>query len=613
MTRPNTVFPAARLHSSLAGLALGVAALQAGATPPSKVVIVIEENHGFEQVIGSPEAPFMNALANQGALFTNIYGLTHPSQPNYIEFFAGSNLGITDNSVPLGLPLSAPNLGAGVRAKGNSYASFCQGLPAIGSNIEISGAYARKHNPTPNWQAAVPGLNQLPPTCNLRFLDFPSDFSQLPTVSIVVPDLDNDMHDGTIAQADAWLQTNLSAYISWANANNALLIITWDEDGFAQRNRIPTIFYGPMVRQGVSDACYTLHNILRTVEDWHAVGHAGAAAQVRPMLGALKTDPVVTTTAFCQGEAGYTGAADTYLEQAAPLANRSATTVLVADGSPLSQILIRFDNLFGAGAGQIPSGATIVSAKLRMLSTDSSANRMSLHRMLTPWTATSNWTSLGTGVSADGVEAASVATFSPLPNTIDTWVVFDVTSDLEAFASGAETNQGWAVLPSGTDGWRMSSCEAVLTDRPRLEVTYYLPECASFALEPDDEHACGSGSVSFVCAATGNPPPSLQWRHNGVPIPGQNSPTLNIAMVTEKDLGVYDCVATGACGDTISRSASLTACLADRDCSGEVDLADFFDFFNCFDQNLPCAELDGESGIDLGDFFAFFNGFDAGC
>lgn len=64
-----------------------------------------------------------------------------------------------------------------------------------------------------------------------------------------------------------------------------------------------------------------------------------------------------------------------------------------------------------------------------------------------------------------------------------------------------------------------------------------------------------------------------------------------------------------------SGSADFTSrfCIADlnRDCS--VDLADFFEFFACYDLSLPCADIDGEPGVDLADFFAFFSGFDTGC
>ncbi len=61
------------------------------------------------------------------------------------------------------------------------------------------------------------------------------------------------------------------------------------------------------------------------------------------------------------------------------------------------------------------------------------------------------------------------------------------------------------------------------------------------------------------------------------------------------------------------RAFRLDPCVSDLNSDLVVDLEDFFAFFNCFDQSLPCADIDGVAGIDLNDFFLFLNGFDAGC
>lgn len=77
----------------------------AAAPPPyDHVVIVIEENKAQQNVIGNPAAPYIKWLAQNGANFTNMHGLTHPSQPNYLQFFSGANQGVTSNSVPAGIP-----------------------------------------------------------------------------------------------------------------------------------------------------------------------------------------------------------------------------------------------------------------------------------------------------------------------------------------------------------------------------------------------------------------------------------------------------------------------------------------------------------------------------
>ena len=116
---------------------------------------------------------------------------------------------------------------------------FAESLPAPGSEDCRAGKYARKHVPWASF-TNIPGSRSLP----FSAFPAPSNYAGLPTVSMVIPNLDNDMHDGSIAQGDQWLYQNLSQYAAWAKANNSLLILTWDEDDNTPRNQIPTVFYG---------------------------------------------------------------------------------------------------------------------------------------------------------------------------------------------------------------------------------------------------------------------------------------------------------------------------------------------------------------------------------
>ena len=93
-----------RLASPLLAAALllcGPGILTAQSLPrPSHVVVVVEENHSYSEIINSPQAPFINTLASEGALFTSSYAVAHPSQPNYLALFSGSTQGITNDSCP---------------------------------------------------------------------------------------------------------------------------------------------------------------------------------------------------------------------------------------------------------------------------------------------------------------------------------------------------------------------------------------------------------------------------------------------------------------------------------------------------------------------------------
>ncbi len=241
---------------------------------PSHVIVVMEENHGYSQIIGSPEAPYINSLASQGALFTNSSAIAHPSQPNYLAIFSGSTQGITDDSCPH--TFSVQDLESELLSKSDTFKGYSEGLPAVGSEICVSGLYARKHVP---WTDFSKGAS----TDSQPFTSFPTDFSKLPTVAWVIPNLDDDMHNGTIQQGDSWLQTNLLPYVTWAQSNNSLLIVTFDEDQGTTANHIATIFVGSMVKPGSYGEKINHYNVLRTIEDMYGLSHLGKSATATPI------------------------------------------------------------------------------------------------------------------------------------------------------------------------------------------------------------------------------------------------------------------------------------------------------------------------------------------
>jgi phosphatidylinositol-3-phosphatase len=243
---------------------------------PDHVVVVIEENKGYQQIIGNRLAPYINALAKKGALFTRSYAVAHPSQPNYLALFSGDTHGVASDYCPVSM--SGDNLASALERKGFGFRIYSESMPAAGFTGCRAGDYVRKHNPAANWQ----GVN-VPAEMNLPFSAFPRDYSKLPTVSIVVPNQDNDMHDGNaadaIARGDRWLRENIGPYVDWAETNNGLLILTWDEDDGSTSNRIATIFAGPMVRAGTYDTQIDHYSVLRTLTDLYGLQPLGIAAK----------------------------------------------------------------------------------------------------------------------------------------------------------------------------------------------------------------------------------------------------------------------------------------------------------------------------------------------
>ncbi|BBJ00712.1 acid phosphatase [Ferrigenium kumadai] len=242
---------------------------------PDHVVIVVMENKAYSQIIENLDAPYINELARGGVLFTESYGVTHPSQPNYLALFSGSTRGIGSNACPL--ELQGDNLAGVLLAKGLSFISYAESMPEAGFDGCIHGAYWRKHNPAANWKELA--------AYNQPFSAFPQDYSQLPAVALVVPDQRHDMHDGSIAEGDAWLAQNIRPYAQWAMTHNSLLIVTWDEDNGWNGNRVATIFVGAMVKPGTSARRIDHYTVLRTISGMYGLPYLGESARAKPIAG----------------------------------------------------------------------------------------------------------------------------------------------------------------------------------------------------------------------------------------------------------------------------------------------------------------------------------------
>jgi acid phosphatase len=242
------------------------------------------ENHSYSEIIGNGSAPYINSLHGQGANFTNSHAVSHPSEPNYLALFAGTTEGLSSDSCPHSW--ADPNLGSVLLTSGQTFLGYSESMPYDGYTGCSSGNYARKHNPWVNF-------TNLPSSVNLTFGSFPSDYSQLPTVALVAPDLCSDMHDCSVATGDAWLQSRIDPYVQWAATHNSLLILTFDEDGNdTSTNQIATLFVGPMVVPGDYGERIDHYGVLRTLEDMYGVPPTGSAASASAIADVWQNVPV---------------------------------------------------------------------------------------------------------------------------------------------------------------------------------------------------------------------------------------------------------------------------------------------------------------------------------
>jgi phosphatidylinositol-3-phosphatase len=251
---------------------------------PDHVVVVVLENHSFDQIINSEHAPYISSLAANGALFVNAFAIAHPSQPNYFALFSGSTQDVRDNAIH---SFDVPNLATALDAANKSFIGYVEtGSP-------------REHNP---WESFS---NARKVERNLS--ELPNDFTQLPTVAFIIPNLDHDMHGrgwrawltnhlhhiipgldraidkGWVRDGDAWLKDHLGAYVEWAKAHNSLLIVTFDEDDDHAGNHIPTIIFGANVRADRYAERITHYNVFSTLLAMYNLPAFTAAATSLPL------------------------------------------------------------------------------------------------------------------------------------------------------------------------------------------------------------------------------------------------------------------------------------------------------------------------------------------
>jgi phosphatidylinositol-3-phosphatase len=244
---------------------------------PAHTVIAVFENKAYDQVAGSAHAPWINTVIGSGVVFTDAHAITHPSQPNYLALFSGSTQQVTDDHCPVQLP-GVPNLGQQLLSAGRSFTGYSEDLPSPGWHGCAHAGYAAKHNP---W-ADFPDL---PDATNQPLAAFPTDYSQLPTVSFVIPNLCHDMHDCPVATGDTWARDHLDGYLQWARQHNSVLILTFDEDDNSTSNHILTVIAGAGVHPGTYPVRVDHYTILCTVESWYGLPPLAHAADATATTG----------------------------------------------------------------------------------------------------------------------------------------------------------------------------------------------------------------------------------------------------------------------------------------------------------------------------------------
>ncbi len=244
------------------------------------VFVIVDENHGFNDIIGSKNAPGLSALAREYGLATKFYAETHPSQPNYVALIGGYTFGIRDDDAFYCTPRSnrprcshsgkagyvnhtveGPNLATQLKGAHLSWKNYNESLPAPGS-LEVTAAdpkaldvsrgtqiYAAKHSGFLNYASVQRDPHRAEHIVSFGALRADLRSGHVPNFSFVIPNLCNDMHGGgllviphdcsllhgsdLVERGDAHAASIVKEIMSssiWRAKDNSAIVITWDED-----------------------------------------------------------------------------------------------------------------------------------------------------------------------------------------------------------------------------------------------------------------------------------------------------------------------------------------------------------------------------------------------
>lgn len=296
----------------------------------SHVFLIVLENKSEQDVIGAPDAPYLNRLIDRFGLATDYQALAHPSQPNYLALFSGSTQDVLDDDPH---DLAAANLADELEASGKTWRVYAENLPAGGcftgarstggpdgaasggpdtaasagplgassdgtdggtsagtsTSADAQGVYVRKHNPAISFTS----ISGSPERCaNIQplgsFDPGAADFE------LIVPNMCHVMHDCPVSTGDAWLREFVPRILkdpAWRDGG--VLFITFDEGADSStRNEVPTLVIARDVAPGyTSDVAHNHYSLLRTIELGLGVDCLAESCSANTMGEFFSTDP----------------------------------------------------------------------------------------------------------------------------------------------------------------------------------------------------------------------------------------------------------------------------------------------------------------------------------
>jgi phosphatidylinositol-3-phosphatase len=276
---------------ALVAAALAAATAGANAVPPNvprfdHVIVVVFENKERADVVGSTAAPTFNSLARRYAELVGYRAVAHPSLPNYLALVSGSTHGIHDDCTDC--VVNAVSLADTLPLAHRTWKTYAEGLPSPGFTGAGSGAYAKKHDPFLYFANVLRRSAWLHRVVPFSSFGRDLDAGRLPSFSLVVPNLCNDMHDCDVATGDRWLARNIVPILRSPHLARSVVFVVFDEGttDVGGGGSVAALALGPVVRRGSTFTRPTNHyGLLRTIEDAWGLPRLGASNDAAPITG----------------------------------------------------------------------------------------------------------------------------------------------------------------------------------------------------------------------------------------------------------------------------------------------------------------------------------------
>jgi hypothetical protein len=269
------------------------------------VFTIVMENHSRRDILGNKHAPFINQLAHEGAVAMGYHdSYVHPSEPNYLWMAGGQNFGILDDGDPAAHPVAATwHIADQIEQAGLTWKAYQESMGAP-CGLVSHGRYAAKHDPfvyftdINGWdgKAFHPTERCTEHVVDYSELDKDIAAGTLPRYVFITPNLDNDMHDGSVARGDLWLSREVAKIMATpAYRNNGVLFLLWDEGSgvLGPADDPPFIVSSPLAKVGtVSHAVYDTSSYYHTVQSILGLPAVECGGEHAPVMSDLFAAPL---------------------------------------------------------------------------------------------------------------------------------------------------------------------------------------------------------------------------------------------------------------------------------------------------------------------------------